>query len=178
MLEHAIPIQGIKPEGETPPHGEEVPLLRYPPVVDYERIRNAVEAQSGPLEFEKLFHTGRITQKVVIRPKEVEVEFQTMNGAENLYAKARAFKDAADSSIEHHRNYEALCVLTLSLRSVFGKELKDHLVGGKVDDAIFTEKFQHVTLSYPGELLGLLDLNRVWFSERVQARIAPELKNG
>lgn len=181
-----LPSWGDPPEGEPTAKKEADEeridvsprsVLSGSSYLDNPRVRKAIETRCSELDFSSLVTTGRVQQKVSIRPKSLEVVFQTISGEDELFINEQAHEESMGGP-NLLKTY-AIMELTLGIHSINGKTLPNHLgEKGERDPKLFKERWKRVA-SFSVELLQLLMLNHVWFRERVsRLTVLDDLGNG
>jgi hypothetical protein len=132
---------------------------------DNRRVRLAVEAQCGEMDFADLVLTGRVRQHVPVLPGKIEFEYQSLTGVEDFWVESNA---QMESNTEWGvRSWVVYARLSMQLISVNGKSLPSHLnKDGEVDRKAFDAKLKSV-MRYGSKVLDVAVTNVGWFNSRV-----------
>jgi hypothetical protein len=150
-------------------------------MLNNESQREIVEARLQPLDLSSLITSGRVTQLVPIVPGQLEPEFQSYDGEEDLVIKRLVGIEARTSGANDRYILDKyqLMGLTIALRALNRQQLPDYLdAEGVFDEDLFWKKYEIVS-RFNYHLLASLTVNWFWFDTRVRRLLrAEELGNG
>ena len=133
--------------------------------------RKAIEARCSEMDIAELLINQYVEQNVPISDK-VTVTYRSITGKEDLLIKSIMAKEvhyANQISSAYTVTKWGLLKLATSLTKINGRpfpEIKD--AKGKPDEALLLNKLE-IICNYPIEFLLDLDINHIWFTERVKA---------
>lgn len=136
--------------------------------------RKAIEARCSEMDIADLLINQYVEQTVPIISEESRkfvVTFRSLSGHEDLLIKSLMAREA------HHANQISswymigkfsMLRLAAGLVKINGRTLQD-IKGpdGKPDEKLLLQKFQYIA-NFPNDILTDLDVNYIWFSERVK----------
>lgn len=141
-------------------------------------IKEAIEANLAPIKLSDLM-MGRGRQVVPILP-DLEVEFQTMKGSEDLLCKQllREDFDTLQSFFNNKTTALNLAVSLVRVNEVYLPALEDVAAGNRATEKTILARYEKVT-DLPLQLMALLAIHLTWFDVRVKRTLTPsKLKNG
>lgn len=134
---------------------------------DNRRVRLAIEDRCGEMDFADLILTGRVRQSVPVLPGKIELEFQSLTGAEDFWVESRAQQEA--NTEWGVRSWVVYARLTMSLVSMNGRKLPSHLgKDGTVDEKAFKLKMADI-MKFGSKVLDIVVTNMGWFNTRVES---------
>jgi len=141
-------------------------------------IREGIEANLQPIRLTDLL-MGRGQQTVPILP-DLEVEFQTMKGSEDLLTKQilREDFDALQSYFSNKTTALSLAVSLVRIGEKYLPPLEDPASNNRTTEKTILARFEKL-MELPLPLVALLAIHMTWFDVRVKRVLTPSnLKNG
>ncbi len=172
------PLEIPAPEGADLDDEEFDDGMRYAGThVDNPTVRRQIEARCGPIDFDELLTSGKVSQKVPILPGKYEVIFQSVGGDEDLYIKEQIFESkGSDGLLMDKYSYMRLAVFVKAINGQLLPQYRD--TKGNIDDAAFERRWRMISSKAEAEL-EILSCNARWFHDRTQQMwIVDDLKNG
>jgi hypothetical protein len=150
-------------------------------IINNEEQRKIVEARLPPLSLADLVVNYTTTQIVPIVPGVFEVEFESLNGEDDLNLKRMLVEEAKSLRVDdtYLLNKYSYYGLTCAVRAVNKKPLGTHRdEQGNFDEKKLEEKFKRI-LKMPLPMLAALGPHYFWFDQRVRRLfVAQNIKNG
>lgn len=178
--------EGVKKELEEKKKSDEdlFEMFDFQAKSEAERILNnkqrrvAIEERCEELSFEDLLYKDEVRQRVPVVPGKFEPCFRSVTGKETLALKKYIFRETGVSDSYLMEKYN-LCLLTMALVDINGREFPDHLDGkGEFDEKSLESKVK-VVLEKSSYVIADLGVNYHWFDLRVRRLFNPDsLKNG
>jgi hypothetical protein len=134
---------------------------------DNARYRRDIEKRLEPLDFNQILE-GKASQVVPIVPGSLEVEYQTVEGAERLFLDEKWGTDVENKTNAHAMNLMTIYSLALGVKALNDQVLPRLKVNdkGEVDEASFMVRVSRIR-RLPEEVLDVLWTNHLWFRHRV-----------